>query len=123
MTALLLALPVLSLVLLAAHFVRAGSPFVAALPVAMLLLLAVRRRWAARLVQVVLWLGAFDWLVTLLDSAKWRLLSGQPVIRLVLILASVTVVTAASTLVFRHARLQRIYRTRAERISARETGA
>jgi hypothetical protein len=108
-TALHLLPPVLSLVVLAAHFVRAGSAGMAMVPLGVLVLLAVRRRWAVRVVQVVLFLAAFDWLMTLVDLARWRLLAGQPVLRLVIILGGVSAFTALSALVFRTDRLRARY--------------
>ena len=102
--------PVVSLLVLAAHVFRAGSHVLLVLVLAVLALLAVRRRWAVRVVQVVLVLGAVEWLMTLADLAFWRAAAGQPVGRLVAILLPVAIFTVASAFVFRAAPLQRFYR-------------
>ena len=65
MAYLLLILPGLSAVLLAAHFYRADQLALAVASLALIALLAVPRRWAARAVQVALVLGALEWLRTL----------------------------------------------------------
>lgn len=123
MTALWLAAPVLSLLVLAAHFLRSGNLIaVVALLAMTTILVAVRRWWAARLAQVVLLLGAIEWLATLVDLAGERVLEGEPVLRLVLILGTVAVATAASTLVFLSRRLRGRYRLRSARVGAIPAG-
>jgi hypothetical protein len=58
LTALRLAPAVLSLLVLAAHFLRAGSVALVGVSLALAALLAVRRPWAARTVQAALIVGA-----------------------------------------------------------------
>ena len=100
---------VLSLIVLSAHFLRAGSVVMVAAILILLGLLGVRRRWAARTVQAALLLGAIEWARTLARLVASRAQDGQPVLRLVLILGSVAVATGLSTLVFRSARLRSWY--------------
>ena len=64
MVALLLLPVVASLLVLAAHFLRSGNIALVVLVLVFMALLAVRRRWAARLVQVALLLGAVEWVRT-----------------------------------------------------------
>jgi hypothetical protein len=109
MTLLHLLPPLLSLLVLAAHVLRAGSVVIMVILLGVAALLLVRRRWVVRVVQVVLLLGAFDWLMTLVDLARWRLLAGQPMLRMTLILGAVAVFTALSPLAFRSDRLRRRY--------------
>jgi hypothetical protein len=91
---------VLSLLALGAHFLRDGpAPFVV-LVFLVVVLLFVRRPWAARTIQVVLVLGSFEWLRTLADLALERAGSGQPVLRLVAILGGVSLATAVCALLF-----------------------
>ncbi|MEK6611873.1 MAG: hypothetical protein AABZ29_03710 [Gemmatimonadota bacterium] len=97
---------VISLLVLGAHFLRSGSVVLVAPPFVALVLLGVRRRWAARLVQAVLLLGAIEWVRTLVRLASWRVQTGQPATRLVVILGSVALLTGLSALVFRAVRLQ-----------------
>jgi hypothetical protein len=105
-TAILLVPVVLSLLVLAAHFLRAGNTLLVALVLATIALLAVRRGWAARAIQVVLVLGAVEWTRTLLRLASERSAAGQPYLRMVLILGGVTIATAMSAAVFRSDRLR-----------------
>jgi hypothetical protein len=104
-----LLLPVFSLVLLGAHFYRAGSLELVALVVALLALLTVRRPWAVRVVQVFLVLGTVEWIMTLGQLVFERAYTDQRVGRLVLILAAVALFTAASTFAFRSPRLRAVY--------------
>lgn len=105
-----LVLPVLACLLLAAHFFRADLLLLAAASALMPLLLAVPRPWAARAMQLVLVLGALEWLRTLAAFSAERIAMGQPYLRLMAILLAVALFTAASALVFRNARLRQRYR-------------
>ena len=106
--ALLMTPVVLSLLLLAAHASRGGfPPLVSVLVLALVGLLAVPRCWAARTLQVVLVIGALEWVRTTVVLATARQAVGLPATRLVIILAAVAIFTAASALVFRSDRLRR----------------
>jgi len=109
LTALLLFPVVLSLLVMGAHFLRAGQvlPLVA-VPV-MLVLLAVRKPWAARVVQAGLLLGAVEWIRTLVQLANARAAAGEPATRMVVILGVVVAVTALSALLFQTKTLRRMY--------------
>jgi hypothetical protein len=96
----------LSVVVLAGHFLRGGNAALVVCSLAMLGLLFVRRWWAARIVQVFLVLGSLEWLRALILLVHLRRAFGEPYLRLVAILATVAVVTAASALMFRTARLR-----------------
>jgi hypothetical protein len=100
---------VLSLLVLGAHFMRAGRLFMVAIVLLLLGLLGVRRLWAARTVQAGLLLGAMEWAWTLARLVAWRVQEGQPALRLVLILGGVAVVTGLSALMFGAARLRGWY--------------
>jgi hypothetical protein len=101
---------VLSLLALGAHFLRAGRPLLMLAVVVALALLFVRRRWAARVVQVALGLGTVVWIRTLVDVASLRIQMGEPVRRLVLILVTVAVVSLLSAWLLQVGALRRIYR-------------
>jgi hypothetical protein len=105
-----LALPLLALLLLAAHFYRAGWLPLAALSAALTLLLAVPRPWAARTVQAALVLGAVEWLRALAALAAMRVAAGQPYLRLALILGGVAALTLAAAWIFRHRSLRARFR-------------
>jgi hypothetical protein len=84
----------LALLLLAAHFFRAGR--LAAVVGALLLLavLCARRVWAVRLVQASLAVGIVVWLHTAAVFAAERRAAGAPSTRLWLILGGVATFTA-----------------------------
>ena len=106
----LLVFPSLAAILLAAHFYRAGLLLAAALSLGALVLLAIPRAWSARVLQFVLLAGALEWLRTLALFVSARIATGQPYLRLTLILLAVAGFTAASAIVFRHPALRRRYR-------------
>ncbi|HQR46575.1 MAG TPA: hypothetical protein PLB02_11295 [Thermoanaerobaculia bacterium] len=113
MTALSLLPPVLSLLVLAAHFFRAGQPALSVVSLLLVALLAVPRPWAARTLQAALLLGAAEWVRTSIFFVGIRREAGRPWGRLAAILAAVTVVTALSALVFESRRLRKRYRREA----------
>jgi hypothetical protein len=95
-------LPVtLVLLVLGAHFLRAGDLAMVAVALAVVALLFVRRPWTARAVQIALGLGALEWLRTLMLLAEVRRAAGEPYLRMTLILGSVALATALSLLTFR----------------------
>ena len=73
-------------------------------------LLFVRRAWVARLVQVVLVLGAFEWARTLYELTQVRAAHGQPFVRMALVLGAVVAITFCSALLFQSPALKKIYR-------------
>lgn len=106
----LLLAPTLALGVLAAHFVRAQMLVAAALCAALIVLLAVPRAWAARVVQVALIIGALEWARTLAALLAARMAIGQPYLRMTAILAVVALLTLASAWVFRSKSLRNRYR-------------
>ena len=96
------ALPVvLSALLLAAHFYRSRSLALVAVSLALPLLLLVRERWSARVVQAGLVLGALEWVRTLAFFAGQRMEVGRPWGRLAVILGVVAALTALSAFAVR----------------------
>lgn len=102
---------VLALLVLAAHFYRAGLAFLVPACIGLVLLLAVRLAWVPRVVMVALLLAALEWLRTLLVLADARLEAGQPWLRLAVILGSVTVLTLAAAWPLRSAAARGWYGT------------
>lgn len=100
---------VLSLLVLGAHFLRAGNVLTVLLILGLMALVWVRRPWAGRLVQTALVLGALEWAWTLATLARARMQTGEPFVRLVAILAGVAVVTALSALIVSTAGVRRWY--------------
>ena len=101
---------VLSLVILGAHFMRYGNSIGVFGSLALIALLIVRRPWVARLMQVVLILGALEWVRTLYELAQARAAHGQPFTRMTVILGIVVAVTFCSALLFQSPVLKGIYR-------------
>lgn len=97
---------VLSFVLLAAHFSRHDVPIGMALCLLAPLLLFAKRPWVPRLLQLLLVLGALEWVRTAAVLAARRLDSGEPWLRMVLILAAVALVTAGSAAFLQSTRLR-----------------
>lgn len=110
MTALLLTPVVLSLLVLAAHFLRDGHLALVALVLALIALLPVRRPWVPRVLQLVLVLAAAEWVRTLVQLRSFRIALGQPHGRMTAILGGVALFTALAALVFQAPRLRRRYR-------------
>ena len=100
---------ILSLLLLAAHFSRAGLSLLVVACLGLSLLLAWRRAWVARLTQLVLLAGGLEWLRTLAQLAAARQARGEPWTRLAVILGVVALFTVCSALVFQSAALRRRY--------------
>ncbi len=95
-------LPVIvSLLLMAAHFYRAGLLPVAALVLVVPCMLFVPQRWVVRTIQALLVVGSIKWIVTLLKLVSMRQAMNMPWIRLALILGSVSMITFGSIFIFR----------------------
>ncbi len=101
---------VLSLVILGAHFMRYGNLIGVFGSLVLIALLFVRRPWVARLMQVVLILGALEWVRTLYELAQVRAAHDQPFTRMIVILGVVAAVTFCSALLFQTPLLKKIYR-------------
>ncbi|MBK7903528.1 MAG: hypothetical protein IPJ97_11755 [Proteobacteria bacterium] len=110
----LLMLPVLALLLLAAHLVHAGLRPLAVLAMLLAGLLAVPRPWASRTLQVVLAVAVIEWILTTVELAQLRLRHGEPYLRLAVILGSVTLFTALAALAFQHPVLRAYFRSPAK---------
>ena len=106
----LLIAPGLALVVLTAHFYRAAAwPLVAASLLALVLLALLRRRWVRALLQACLLAGATEWLWTAFMLVQQRTALGLPWLRLVLILGTVALLTAAAAAVFLNPSLRARY--------------
>ena len=109
MIGLRLALVVLSLAVLGAHFLRAGRPVLVALALAFAVLAFARRPWVRRVLQAALVVGAVEWARTLAAVAARRLQAGEPVVRLVAILGGVAVVALVAALLLETGAMRRWY--------------
>jgi hypothetical protein len=109
MNALRLTPVVLSFLLLAAHFYRSGFLLPAILCVFVLFLLFLKKSWVPRLFQILLILGALEWLRSLYFLAAMRIAWDQPWTRMAIILGAVALFTALSALVFSSRKLRARY--------------
>ena len=100
----------ISFLLLAAHFLRAGQTIVVVVLLAMLFLLFLKKYWVPWVIQVVLLLGAVEWLRTLMSVAQVRIGMDMPWMRMAVILGVVALFTVLSCLVFRSQALRDRYR-------------
>jgi hypothetical protein len=104
----LLMLPgAISLLVLAAHFLRRGAVAPMALCVALIVLLWVRRRWAARTLQAALLLAALEWGRTLAALVPERRAAGEPWERMAAILGAVGLLALLAALAFELPALRR----------------
>lgn len=105
---------------MAAHFSRADQTGLAIVCLMLPFLLFIKRRWVANVFQVLLFIGAIEWILTTLRIVHIRQMQGDTWTRLVIILGSVALFTALSALVFESKKMrQRFIDTgKAENISA-----
>lgn len=96
--------------LLGAHFLRSGHLSAVALSMALPVLLAVRRPWAAAILRISLIVGALEWARTASALILTRREMGEPFLRLAAILGGVAVATALCLLVFRSQRVKQYFR-------------
>jgi hypothetical protein len=106
MTGFALTSVILSFVLLAAHFSRHEIPILMVLSLLAPLLLFVKRPWVPRLLQLLLVLGALEWLRTAAVLAARRIDAGEPWLRMVLILAAVALVTSGAAALLQPTRVR-----------------
>ena len=103
-------LPVLiSFLILAAHFMRAGQIAISYVLIFLLLLLIIRKFWVPWVIQLTLLIGAVEWVLTLISVAQMRIEFGMPWTRMAIILGAVALFTALSSLVFRNKALRARY--------------
>lgn len=109
MTVIFLLPVVISFLLMAAHFLRLDSVFLAAVCLIVPLSLFIRARWAVRLTQFSLVAAAFEWLRVLFHYVQIYQHMGKPWTRLACILGAVALFTVLSAMVFRAKRLRLRY--------------
>ena len=103
-------LPVfISFLLMGAHFLRAGQMVIAVALVMSAVAVLIRQYWVPWVIQVLLLLGAVEWLLTLYSVAQIRIGQDMPWMRMAIILGVVALFTALSCLVFRSKALRERY--------------
>ena len=108
---LLFILPVLSSLLLAAHFSRVGNEWLPLVCLLLPLILFTRKRWVMRGFQLFLLAGGLIWLERAMVLIKVRQYNNAPWIRLVIILSTVALFTILSALVFQNKKIKAIFKT------------
>jgi hypothetical protein len=106
-TFLLLLPAALGLLALGAHFLRRGEYLYTLACLAVLWLLRGRRRSSVRWIQLVLALGAVEWLRTLAILVPQRRAAGEPTGRLVAILGGVALLSVVGALLLETPALRR----------------
>lgn len=101
---------ILSFGLLAAHFSRADLFPLVIVSLAIPFLLLIKRAWAARGIQLLLLLGAAEWIRSMFGYIEVRKTIGEDWGRLAIILITVALLTACSGLVFSGKSLKKRYR-------------
>ena len=90
----------ISMLLIAAHFLRSGFFIVAGVSLAVPVLLFIPKRRSTRIVQFCLVLASLEWFITLYDLVTQRIAAGMPWSRLAVILGVVAIFTGMSACVF-----------------------
>lgn len=103
---------VVSILVLAAHFLRMGALVPVVLIIVVIPLLGLRRWWVPRLFQLILVLGALEWLRTMWVLRDTRVAQDEPFARTVAVLAGVALFTIVSAALFELPRVRRWYRER-----------
>jgi hypothetical protein len=109
MVALLLIPSFLSALLLAAHFFRNGQYVLVLISCALPWLLVLRRIWAVRLLQVMLLIGALEWVRALLEIRARRIEEEREWVRMAVILGAVAGWTAMSALLLFLPPIRRVF--------------
>ncbi|MFZ5825101.1 MAG: hypothetical protein ACOY94_12310 [Bacillota bacterium] len=91
-------LTMVSGILIAAHFLRAGTYPLVLIGLAFPFLLFFRKPWLNRVVQILLILATAEWVYTLLLLIAQRQLTGQPWTRMAIILGAVALLNLVSAL-------------------------
>ena len=95
--------------LLAAHFSRANMFPLVIVSLVIPFLLLIKRAWVARSIQLLLLLGAAEWIRSMFGYIEVRKSIGEDWTRLAIILVAVAVLTACAGLVFRGLSLKKRY--------------
>ena len=100
---------ILAFGLLAAHFSRANMPPAVVVTLIIPFLLLIRKPWIARSIQILLLLGALEWIRSMFGYISVRKEIGEDWGRLAIILVTVALLTACAALVFRGKSLKKRY--------------
>lgn len=105
-----LSFPILSSVVLAAHFSRANNDWLAVMCLLFPVILLSKKEWAMRVFQVFLVLGGIAWLERTLFLVRLRQRMNMPWVRLAVILGLVALYTFFSASVFRDRKIREMFK-------------
>ena len=100
---------VISLWVLAAHFLRAGDVFVCLGLAVTPLLLCIKKSWAARTLQLALLGASLIWMQSTYQMLSTRLMMGDDWVRMFIIMVGVICFTLLSACVFLHPEWEKKY--------------
>jgi len=100
---------IISLLVLAAHFLRYGDILVIGAIIVLLLLLLIKHKISARIVQLGLLLATVEWIGTAHMLISYRIDYGYPWTRLAIIMGFVILFTFASIFIFKTKTLRERY--------------
>ncbi len=101
--------PLISSVLLAAHFSRVDLKGISLLCLLFPLILLIKKAWTLRIFQVYLILGAVIWVQRMLALRSLRIAAGEPWLRLAFILGAVALFTLLSAVIMEKKSFKRRY--------------
>jgi hypothetical protein len=96
----------ISLLLLAAHFLRYGNILFTVLSLSAIPLLAIRRKWVVLLFRILLFLGTVEWVRTIWALVAIRMEFEKPYLRMAVILGVVALFSFFSAFVFNSERVR-----------------
>ena len=105
---------IVSYLLMAAHLFRGQHDALVMLALLLPLLLLIPRRWVVRAIQLGLVISAAEWVRTAARLMQERTASGQPYLRMALILGAVALFTGGSALIFQLRAMRRRYKLKAD---------
>ena len=92
--------PIISALLMAAHFSRIENDWLASFCIVLPFLLFIKKKWIKRIYQILLVIGALIWVERAVFLVRMRQEVGEPWIRLAVILGAVALFTMLSSLSF-----------------------
>ncbi len=97
------------ILLLAAHFSRAGNDIVAGITLLIPLLFFIKQKWVITTMEVIAYLSAIVWLYGAYQYIQIRIATGDDWIRLLVIMGAVALYTAWTGFFLRSPRIRKVY--------------
>lgn len=110
----ILVLPIVSSILLAAHFSRVNQDGHALLALLFPLILLIKRKWVLKIFQIFLVAGSIIWVERMVHLRSMRITEGRPWVRLAVILGVVVILTLLSAFLLENKKLRPLYHHKKE---------